>query len=106
VDLSPAKKVVIITEAVIEEQVISLLNAQGAKGYTVYRKLTGKGARGTRSGMGVMERFGENVRIETVVAGDEQARSVMEAVYNKFLAEKFAGIAYLEDVSIIRAWKF
>jgi nitrogen regulatory protein PII len=106
VELTPAKKVVIITEAVIEEQVIRLLNAQGVKGYTVYRNLTGKGARGVRSGLGGLEKLGENVRIEVVVAGEEQAHAIMEAVYGKFLAEKYAGITYLEDIRVIRPEKF
>lgn len=104
--LSAAKKVVIITEAVIEEQVIGLLNAQGAKGYTVYRELTGKGARGVRKGLGGLEKYGENVRIEVVVAEEKHAQSIMEAVYSKYLAEKYAGIIYLEEVRVIRPAKF
>ena len=107
VQLTAAKKVVIITEAAIEEQVISLLNACGAKGYTVYRELAGKGVRRIRSGLRTWQgQFAMNVRIETVLVGEEQALYVMEEVYNKFLAEKYAGIIYLEDVRVIRTWKF
>lgn len=105
-ELAVAKKVVIITEAAIEEQVVRLLAAQGAKGYTVYRGLTGKGARGVRSGLGGFDKFGENVRIEVVVSEEARALSLMEAVYSKFLAEKYAGITYLEDVRVIRPGKF
>jgi len=105
-ELAEAKKVVIIMEAVIEERVIRLLKAQGAKGYTIYRTLAGKGARGIRSGLGGLEKFGENVRIEVIVKNEDQALAVMEAVYSKFLAENYAGIAYLENVRVIRPGKF
>lgn len=107
-ELTLAKKIVIITEAIIEERVISLLNARGLKGYTVYRGLHGKGAHGKRSALGAMEEFGfgENVRIDAIVTDEEQAVSVMEAVYEDFLFERYAGIAYLEDVRVIRPEKF
>jgi PII-like signaling protein len=105
-DFVTIKKIIIITEAVIEDMVIQLITAQGAKGYTVYRDLVGKGQRGVRSGIGVMEKFGMNVRIECIVATEEVALSIMEAVFNKFLAKKYAGIAYLEDVRVIRPEKF
>jgi PII-like signaling protein len=105
-ELVTIKKVVIITEAVIEDMVVQLISAQGAKGYTVYRDLTGKGERGLRSGVGVMEKFGVNVRIECIVATEATALTIMEAVFSKFLAKKYAGIAYLEDVRVIRPGKF
>jgi nitrogen regulatory protein PII len=99
-ELIAAKKVVIITEALMEEPVISLLKAQGAQAYTVFRSLTGKGVRGVRSGL-CLKGFCENVRIELVVEGETEAYALMEAVYNKYLAEKYAGIAYMEDVRMI-----
>jgi|GEM_PF-480316 len=101
VELIAAKKVVIITEALMEEQFISLLKAQGAQAYTVFRSLTGKGARGVRSGQ-CLAGFCENVRIELIVEKEAEAYALMEAVYNKYLAEKYAGIAYMEDVRMIR----
>jgi len=104
--LAEAKKVVIITEAVIEEKVIQLLNTHEVKGYTVYRSLTGKGERGLRSGLGGLLNFSENVCIEIIVSDELKALAIMEAVYHKFLADKFAGIAYLEDIRVIRPEKF
>jgi nitrogen regulatory protein PII len=104
--LTAAKKVTIITEAIIEEQVISLLNAHNVKGYTIYRDLAGKGARGIRSGRGTIKKFGENVCIETIVSSEERARTITEAVYTKFLAEKYAGVIYVKDVQVVRPEKF
>jgi nitrogen regulatory protein PII len=99
-ELRAAKKMVIITEALIEGEVINLLNALGAQAYTVFRNLTGKGVRGVRSADS-LERFYENVRIELIVEEEVQAQALLEAVYNKFLAEKYAGIAYIEEVRFI-----
>ncbi|MCL4464411.1 MAG: transcriptional regulator [Firmicutes bacterium] len=104
--LTAAKKVVIITEATIEEKVIQLLNTLEVKGYTVHRSLTGKGERGIRSGLGGLINFGENICIEIIVSDEHKALAIMEAVYNKFLAKNYAGIAYLEDIRVIRPEKF
>ncbi len=104
--LAEAKKIVIITEAVIEEKVIQLLNSLEVKGYTVYRSLTGKGERGIRSGLGGLLNFSENICLEIIVSDENKAIVIMEAVYNKFLADKFAGITYLEDIRVIRPEKF
>lgn len=105
--LAAAKKVVIITEAVIEKQVVSLLSAQGVKGYTIYGNLAGKGVRGIRSGSGGMTTaLDKNVCIEAIVVGEEQAQSIVDAVYSKFLDKKYAGIAYLEDIQVAHAEKF
>ncbi len=104
--LTAVKKVVIITEAAIEGQIIGMLNAQGVKGYTVYRDLAGKGAHGIRSELMTVARLGGNVRIETVVACEEQVRSIMEVVYSEFLVKKHPGIIYLEDIQVIRPEKF
>lgn len=104
--LTEAIKVVIITEAVIEEKVIQLLNAEGVKGYTIYRGLTGKGERGIRAGLGGLVNFGENVCIEIILGNEDKAVAIMEAIYSKFLAEKYAGITYIENIRVIRPEKF
>jgi nitrogen regulatory protein PII len=105
VELVAAKKVIIITEALMEQQVLNLLKAQGAEAYTVIRNLTGQGARGIRSGQ-CLEGFCENVRIELIVKEEAQAKALMEAVHTKYLEKNYAGIAYLEDVRIVPTGKF
>ena len=105
-ELTNAKKLVVITESAIEADVLRLIDEQGAKGYTIYRGITGKGSRGIRSGTGGLITFGENVKIETVVASEEKAKAIMEKIVTNYLANKFAGLAYLEDVQVARIGKF
>lgn len=102
--LIAAKKVIIITEALMEQEVLSLLKAQGAQAYTVIRNLTGQGVRGVRSGQ-CLAGFCENVRIELIVKDEAQAYALMEAVYSKYLEKNYAGIAYLEDVRMLHHGK-
>jgi PII-like signaling protein len=105
-ELRSAKKVVIITEAAIEEKIIRVIEAHGAKGYTVYRDITGKGSRGIRAGSGGLSTFGENVMIETIVATLETAKAIMDEIVEKYLASKYAGIVYLDDVQVERIERF
>ncbi len=98
-----AKKVVIITEAVIFDKVVDLITSLGAKGYTA-QSATGKGDRGVRSGGAVFGDLFKNVRIE-VITTEEIAKKIATTVIEKFFRD-FAGIVYLEDVEVIRAEKF
>ncbi len=95
--LREATKVVIITEALIEEQIISLLAELGVHAYTIFREIAGEGTRGIRSG-DCLGKMCSNVCIEVVIDEEARAQAVIEAVYNKFLAKHYAGIAYLENV--------
>lgn len=103
-DKNPAKLVVIITEAVIEEKIIQLIKSLDIKGYTVYRGVTGEGDRGVRSGSGGISIFGESVRIE-VVLSSEKADKIMRQVTEKFF-KNYAGIVYAADVWVVRIDKF
>jgi len=47
-----------------------------------------------------------NVKIETLVASEEKAKAIMEKIIFKYLADKYAGIVYLEDVQVKRIEKF
>jgi PII-like signaling protein len=108
-ELGRAKKVVIITESMLEEQITRLLCTQGAKGYTVYHELTGKGRHGIRSGIGVLDKINTNICIEAIVAQEEMALSIMEIIHKKILncgRGAYAGIVYLEDVCVICPEKF
>jgi len=107
--IGSAKKVVIITESMLEEQVIQMLNALEVKGYTVYRDLTGKGRHGIRSGVGVLHKINTNVCIEVIVIKEELALSIMETIHDKILScgkGPYAGTIYLEDVFVMCPEKF
>jgi nitrogen regulatory protein P-II 2 len=104
-ELKNAKLVVIITEKVIENSVVRLIKSLGIKGYTIYHGVTGEGDRGVRFGSGGLGEFGENVRIETVVSSETKADLIMREVYEQYL-KNYAGIAYVQDVRVIRIDKF
>ncbi len=57
-----AKLLTILTEAVLEDDVVELIMAQGAEGYTI-SEARGRGAHGLRSGKWSA---GANIRIEVV----------------------------------------
>lgn len=101
-----AKKVVIIAEKMLSEKICKIIDASGARGYTVV-PAGGKGAHHrhfTSERASVVDDFA-TVRIEVVV-GD---RSVAEEIGNMVVEEcfdKYSGIVYLEDVEILRPGKF
>lgn len=100
-----AQKVVIITERVILDQVATVLEAQGATGYT-HVNAGGKGSRGKRSANrpGVSG-TSSNVKIEVIVATLELAEAIADAVASRFF-ENYSGITYVEEVQILRPHKF
>ncbi|MBT9139005.1 MAG: Membrane-associated protein [Syntrophomonadaceae bacterium] len=96
-----AKKVVIITEAYILEDVIKTFKKVGVKGYTVMGA-TGEGERGLRLGNGVSSLF-KNVKIEVITSAEIAEKLIEEVVDNFFV--NYAGIIYLEDVEVVQAKK-
>ena len=97
-EFNKAKKVVIITEASILDDVIEVLTELGASGYTV-TSVTGKGTRGgIRHGTGFSDLF-KNVKID-IITGEEIAKKIAGAVVEKLLKD-YAGIVYMEDVETI-----
>lgn len=100
-----AKKVVIITEKLILDNVLKIVEGAGATGYTVFAA-GGKGSRGVRSEdrPKVVDAF-SNVQIEAIVASDAIANRIAEEVASRYF-ENYSGITYLEDVEILRPQKF
>jgi len=100
-----AKKVVIITEKIIQEQVAELVDSCGASGYTV-SSTGGKGDRGIRSAErgGVNDSYA-NVKFEIITASEETATTIATEVADKFF-NNYSGITYLENVEIVRPQKF
>ncbi len=97
-----AKKVVIVTEASILDDVIETITELGADGYTV-QSATGKGERGVRSGNNFSDLF-KNVRIETIT-NEGVAKKIAVEIMERFF-KNYAGIVYILDVEVIRAKKF
>ena len=97
-----AKKVVIVTEASILDDVIETITKLGADSYTV-QSATGKGEKGVRSGNDFSGLF-KNVRID-VITTEEIAKKIAVEITERFF-KNYAGIVYLLDVEVIRAKKF
>jgi len=94
----PKKKVEIIVEVALARRMQETIEALGAKGYTVFPNLRGKGRWGERAKTGVFGVF-ENVMI-VVITGPETAAKILEAARD--LTREGIGIAYVSDVDVLR----
>jgi nitrogen regulatory protein PII len=104
--LHHAKKLIIITEKLISQGICDIIEANGASGYTIVQA-GGKGSRNIRSTpsrASVIDDF-VNMKIEVIVNSDEMAAKIMEDVTEKYFGN-YSGIAYLEDVEVLRPIKF
>jgi nitrogen regulatory protein P-II 2 len=93
------KKVVIIFQDNLEERLIHDLKALGARGYTI-EQVRGAGLFGARES----EWEGENIRVECICT-TETAYKILEHL-QAYYFEKYAGIAYLTEVEVIRSERF
>ena len=105
-DLYEAKKVTIITEKMILKGVCEIIDECGASGYTVI-PAGGKGSRNIRSTSehaSVIDDFA-NVIVETIVKDRATADAILKQTSEKYF-QNYPGIAYLENVQIVRPAKF
>lgn len=100
-----AMKVVIITEKLIQDKVTRLIEAAGASGYTVLAA-GGKGSRGIRSNnrAAVVDEF-SNIKIEVITGDRAIANRIADEVAETFFGN-YSGVTYLEEVEILRPYKF
>jgi len=92
------KKVEIIVEAIQAPRIIEMIEAEGAKGYTVVTRVSGKGNRGVRNDAHLSEVF-SNVLIIVIVT-EEIARRIVDK--SQPLLENYAGIVAVSDIDVIR----
>lgn len=104
--LHPARKVVIITEQLIAEDVGALIDAAGAAGYTV-TSVGGKGSRDLRptSDRATVVQDFSNIKFEAIVQDEAMATKIIEDVVNQYL-KNYSGIAFVENVEVVRPEKF
>jgi len=95
-----AKLVVIIAEATIEEQIITLLKTLGISGYIVHHGISGHGDRGVWAGFDGGGIFGDNFRIETIVLDEQQANTILNKVCSSFF-HQYSGLVYTTDIKIV-----
>jgi len=102
--LTELKKVVIVTETIIQNEVLKYITSLGVKGYTIY-DVYGKGERGVRGTAGIAFDFFKNIKIEAITT-QEIAEKIVPSVVERFFLKNYAGIAYIENVQIMRVEKF
>jgi len=101
-----AKKVVIITEKLITEDIIKLIEKADASGYTI-SSVGGKGSRDIRptsDRASIVQDF-DNIKFEIIVQDAQQAHAIIEDVVKQYL-KNYSGIAFVEDVEVVRPEKF
>jgi nitrogen regulatory protein PII len=97
-----ASKLVIITEKVLLRDVVRIIDAAGATGYTVMAA-GGKGSRNTRSsGQPAVSDTFSNVKLEVITASPDMARAIADEVAKKYF-DNFSGIAYIDDIEVLYA---
>ena len=100
-----ATKIVIITEKLIFDGVVQIIEDAGASGYTMVAA-GGKGSRGVRtSGQAAVVDAFANVKIEVITASREMADEIADKVAAQYF-DNYSGITYLEEVEILRVHKF
>ncbi|NJR42017.1 MAG: transcriptional regulator [Akkermansiaceae bacterium] len=93
------RKVTIIAERVLRDDLLDLLKKHGASGWTL-TAVEGEGSRGIRAS----EWEGRNVQIDTLVS-PEIADRMMDAIGIKYFAD-WSIIVYAADVDVIRSEKY
>ena len=96
---TPAKRITIIAERLLEDRLVRDLQICGATGYTI-TDARGAGSRGVR----VSQWEGGNIRLETLVSM-AVADKILELLNRKYF-EHFAVIATLENVEVVRGEKY
>lgn len=94
------KLVTIITEAVLEPELLKGLEKLGVSGYTI-TNARGKGSRGIRDAGWTSS---GNIRVE-VICSEELATEITQHLYDKYY-KHYAMVVYESDVSVMREGKF
>jgi len=89
----------IVGEAILKERLLAELTRAGAKGHTL-TECEGSGSRHRR----VSETLGANIKLETIVS-PAVADKLLTTLANDYFP-KFAIIAYLSPVSVVRGEKY
>lgn len=93
------RKITIIAERVLRDDLLELLKRHGATGWTI-TAVEGEGSRGVRAS----EWEGRNVQIDTLVS-PEISGEIMENIAKRYF-EDWAIIVYASDVDVLRGGKY
>ncbi len=98
VQLYRKKRIDIVVEAARARAIIEMIEAVGAKGYTIVPDVSGRGNRGVRDEGHLSDVFRNMLII--VIAAEEIANRIVEQ--SQPLLENYAGIVVVSDVEVIR----
>lgn len=100
-----AQKLVIVTEKLLLNKIVNIIEDAGATGYTVV-PASGKGSRNVRSSgqPNISDNYG-NVKIEVLTGDRNLALKISDEVAAQFF-EDYSGITYLCDAEVLRAHHF
>lgn len=93
------RKITIIAERVLRDDLIALLKKHGARGWTL-TMVEGEGSRGIRAS----EWEGRNVQVDTLVSPD-LAEPIMDEIGERYFAD-WSVIVYVTDVEVLRREKY
>jgi len=96
----PRRLLTIVTEAVLERELVAELEALGVRGYTI-TDARGRGSRGRRSSDWAQD---GNIRVE-IVCEPSFAERVAARLRERYY-DHYAMILFLQDVSVLRPEKF
>ena len=96
----PRRLLTVVTEAVLERELVAELEALGVRGYTI-TDARGKGSRGLRQSDWAQE---GNIRVE-IVCEPALAERVAQRLRERYY-DHYAMILFLQDVSVLRPDKF
>ncbi len=102
-DLVGKKRVSIIVESTYRQAIISLIQASGASGYTIYNGIEGAGHSGVRGREGMLGEFYGNIEF-VVLTGDEVAETILNGLEG-VIDHHHHMVVQVIDVKVIRsAW--
>jgi nitrogen regulatory protein PII len=96
----PRRLLTVVTEAVLERELVAELESLGVRGYTI-TDARGKGSRGRRQSDWAQE---GNIRIE-IVCDASLAERVAARLRERYY-DHYAMVLFLQDVSVLRPDKF
>jgi PII-like signaling protein len=96
--LHQKKRIEIVVEASCAPAILEMIEATGAKGYTLLHDVSGKGNRGVRDDSHLTDIF-RNVLI-IVIAAEEIAHEIVSK--SQPLLDNYAGIVTMSDVDVVR----
>ncbi|WBQ10354.1 hypothetical protein L2D01_00955 [Hyphomonadaceae bacterium ML37] len=100
-----ATKIILVVERLLRDRVIAIIEAEGAKGYTVTEG-AGKGEHGLHGTdrPGIAPGF-NIVRIEVIVASRDAAERIARTTAQRYFTD-YSGIVYMNEVEVLRPEKF